>query len=142
MKQKITPEIDRIMKDRFGKDSLIALATVSEGRPCVRTVNSYYENGSFYIVTYALSDKMKQIEICPDAAICGDWFTAKGTGENLGHVLSEDNLPLIQRLREVFAEWYSGGHVDESDPNTCILRIRLTEGVLFSNGTRYEIDFT
>ena len=112
------------------------------GRPCVRTVNSYYENGSFYIVTYALSDKMKQIEICPDAAICGDWFTAKGTGENLGHVLSEDNLPLIQRLREVFAEWYSGGHVDESDPNTCILRIRLTEGVLFSNGTRYEIDFT
>ena len=26
--------------------------------------------------------------------------------------------------------------------NTCILCIRLTEGVLFSHGTKYDIDFS
>ena len=31
-------------------------------KPSVRTVNSFYENGAFYIITYALSNKMKQIK--------------------------------------------------------------------------------
>ena len=37
-----------------------------------------------------------------------------------------------------FDEWYSNGHINESDPNTCILRIRLTDGVLFDHGTKHE----
>ena len=50
------------MIERFGKDTVIALATVEGGVPYVRSVNAYYENGAFYIITYALSNKMKQIE--------------------------------------------------------------------------------
>jgi len=46
------------------------------------------------------------------------------------------------KLRVVFAEWYGNGHTDESNPNTCILRVYLTDGVLFSHGTKFEIDFT
>jgi general stress protein 26 len=46
----------------------------------------------------------------------------------------------MAKLRAVFAEWYNNGHTDESDPNTCILRIRLTDAVIFSNGTKYEIE--
>lgn len=30
----------------------------------------------------------------------------------------------------------------QEDPNTCIFCIHLTDGVLLSHGTRYEIDFT
>ena len=45
-------------------------------------------------------------------------------------------------LRAAFAAWYDNGHTNEADPNTCLLKIRLTDGVLFSDGTRYEIDFT
>lgn len=142
MKQKLNSELGRIMDERFGRDSLIALATVEDGKPFVRTVNGCYMDGSFYIVTYALSGKMRQIEKCKEVAVCGDWFTATGIGENMGHVLAESNTRIIGNLREAFASWYSCGHVDETDPNTCILRIRLTEGVLFSDGTRYEIDFT
>ncbi len=36
---------------------------------------------------------------------------------------------------------YSLGEADDHI-NACILCIRLTEGVLFSHGTRYDIDFT
>ena len=142
MKQKLTEVTRKIMNERFGKDNLVALATVEDGKPFVRAVNAYYEDGSFYVVTYALSNKMRQIEQCGDVALCGEWFTAVGVGVNLGHVLAENNLKRIEQLREVFASWYSEGHVDESDPNTCLLRIRLTDGVLFSNGERFEIDFT
>lgn len=130
-----------ILQERFGKDSLIALATVDGGIPAVRTVNTVYIDGAFYVVTYALSGKMKQIAKNPAVAICGDWFTAHGVGENLGHVLLEENQGIMETLREAFAAWYHNGHTNEADPNTCLLKIRLTDGVLFSHGTRYDIEF-
>lgn len=132
----------KVMDERFGRDSEIALATVDNGKPSVRTVNSYYENGSFYVITYALSNKMKQIAVDPSVAICGDWFTAHGVGENMGHIRKQENAELADKLRTVFAEWYDNGHVEEESVNTIILRIRLTDGVLLDHGTKYEIDFT
>ena len=45
-------------------------------------------------------------------------------------------------LRAAFAAWYGNGHTNEEDPNTCLLKIKLTDGVLFADGTRYDIDFT
>mgnify|MGYP002734935467 FL=1 len=130
-----------IIQERFGKDSLIALATVDGDIPAVRTVNTVYIDGAFYVVTYALSGKMKQIAINPTVAICGDWFTAHGVGENLGHVLLEENQNIMEKLRTAFSAWYNNGHTNEADPNTCLLKIRLTDGVLFSHGTRYDIEF-
>lgn len=141
MKEKLNPVTARIMDARFGKDSLIALATVDGGEPSVRTVNAMYLDGAFYVVTYALSGKMAHIRNHPGVAICGDWFTARGVGDNLGHVLLEGNRPIMEKLRRAFASWYHNGHTNEEDPNTCLLRIGLTDGVLFSDGTRYEIDF-
>ena len=91
--------------------------------------------------TYALSNKMKQIGKIPEIAVCGEWFTAHGIGENLGYVRDDKNAEIISKLRTVFAEWYDNGHTNENDPNTCLLRMRLTDGVLFHNGTKYEIDF-
>lgn len=45
------------------------------------------------------------------------------------------------KLRKAFHEWIDNGHNNFDDENTCILRIQLTDGILFSNGTRYDIDF-
>lgn len=139
---KVPPQVRQIMTERFGHDNLIALATVAGGVPSVRTVNACYEDGSFYCITCALSGKMRQIGQNPNVAICGDWFTAHGIGENMGHILLPENETLAARLRAAFAAWYDNGHTNETDPNTVILRIRLTDGVLMSHGTRYDIDFT
>ncbi len=138
---KINAEITALMDERFGHDTLIALATLDGTSPAVRTVNAYYEDGCFYTITYALSGKMQQIAANPKVAICGDWFTAHGTGESLGHILREENADLADKLRTVFAEWYGNGHTNEADPNTIILRIKLTDGALFHHGTRYDIEF-
>jgi len=134
--------VRELMDRRFGHDNLIAIATECDHTPYVRAVNTYYEDGSFYVITNALSNKMQQLQTNPKIAICGDWFTAQGLGENMGHILAPENADLADKLRTAFAEWYDNGHSDESDPNTIILRIRLTSGVLFSHGTRYDIDFT
>ena len=63
--EKLTQETERIMTERFGKDTVIALATTVDGIPHVRYVNAFYEDGAFYIITYALSGKMKQLEKNP-----------------------------------------------------------------------------
>lgn len=130
-----------ILSQRFGKDSLMALATAEEGHPHVRTVDAVYIEEAFYVVTYALSGKMQQIEKNPSVALSGDWFTAHGIGKNLGHVLLPENQKIMNQLRTAFASWYGNGHVNENDPNTCLLKIQLTDGVLFHDGTRYELTF-
>ncbi len=131
----------RILNERFGSDTHLSLATLDGNSPSVRIVNAYYEEGAFYAVTYALSNKMRQIDTNPKVAICGEWFTAHGIGENLGWVCGEKNTEMMAKLRVVFAEWYDNGHTNEEDPNTCLLRIRLTDGVLRNHGTKFELDF-
>lgn len=44
---KLNDEIEKIMTERFGKDSVIALATAQNNVPYVRNVDGYYENGVF-----------------------------------------------------------------------------------------------
>ena len=76
--KKLSGDAEKIMAERFGKDTIIALATVENEVPSVCYVNAYYENGAFYIIAYALSNKMKHIENNPAVAIAGEWFTAHG----------------------------------------------------------------
>ena len=128
-----------ILNERFGKDSLMALATVDAGgKPWVRNIDAIFCEDSFYTITYALSNKMAHIKNNPAVAISGEWFSGHGIGENLGHIRLDVNTEIANRLRTAFSSWYSNGHTNEDDPNTVILRIKLTDGVLFHNGAKYE----
>ncbi|MBD5468403.1 MAG: pyridoxamine 5'-phosphate oxidase family protein [Lachnospiraceae bacterium] len=140
--EKLNQETKKIMEERFGKDNIIALATLDGEMPSVRNVDGFYEDGAFYTITYALSDKMKQIEKNPNAAIAGEWFTAHGKAVSLGYFGRAENEDIAGKLRTAFAEWIDNGHNNFEDENTVILCVRLTDGVLFSQGKRYEIDFT
>ena len=116
----------RAMDERFGFDNLISLATCVGGTPHVRTVNGYYEGSAFYVITHAKSGKMQQIAENPVVGVCGEWFTGHATAES---------------LNVIFEEWIDNGHIDQSDTNTIILRLKLTDGVLFDHGTRYDLKF-
>ena len=89
------------------------------------------------MITYARSKTIRQIEASPTAAIAGDWFTAHGTGVNLGSFRKEENQEIAEKLKGVFAEWINNGHTNLNDENTIILRVELTDGLLLSHGTRY-----
>lgn len=133
----LNQETEKIMAERFGKDTVIALATTENGVPYVRYVNAYYENGSFYVITHMLSNKMKQIEKNPTVAIAGEWFTAHGNGINLGYFGKAENRVIADKLNQVFREWIQNSHNDFNDENTVILRVELTDGLLLSHGRRY-----
>lgn len=138
---KWTQEAETILQERFGKDSVIALATMEDGKPWVRNVNAFYEDGAFYVITYGLSNKMRQLAKNPEAAIAGDWFTAQGRGVDMGYFGREENREMAQKLRQAFAAWIDNGHNDFQDVNTRILRIALRQGCLLSHGKRYDISF-
>jgi len=140
--EKLTKEAEEILIERFGKDSIIALATTVDNMPYVRSVDAFYFEGAFYVLTYGLSNKMKQIKDNPNVALSGDWFTAHGKGVDLGYFGKDENKIIAEKMKAIFSEWIDNGHNNFDDVNTCILRIELTDGVLFSHGTRYEIDFT
>ena len=143
----------RLLNERFGhgKDNVISLATISlepgpEGnpRPCVRDVDAYYEDGVFYIVTYAKSNKVQQIMANPEVSVSvhlEDFFSS-GIGRNLGWVLDPANSRIRDKMRTVFSEWYDFAN-NESDENCCILAIRMTKGTLrIDHGAMfYHFDF-
>ncbi len=140
--EKLSTEAEAILLERFGKDGIIALATTLNDVPYVRNVNAFYEDGAFYVLTHGLSSKMRQIENNSAVAIAGDWFTAHGKAINLGYFGKEENARIAKKMKEVFSEWIDNGHNNFEDANTCILCIKLTDGLLLSHGKRYEIDFS
>ena len=145
-------EAMKVLTEKFGnKDGLISLSTIAlepgtDGKSCpaARLVDAYYEDGAFYTVTYATSNKMLEIAKNPEVAICYivENFTADGIGENLGWVCDEKNAELMAKIRPIFAEWYDDANNDE-DTNTCLLRIQLTKGLWNDphKRIRNEIDF-
>lgn len=143
----------KILNERFGndKDNVISLATISlehgangNSRPCVRDVDAYYEDGVFFIVTNAQSNKVKQITINPEVSISvhlEDFFSS-GVGKNLGWVLDPENAQIRNKLRHVFRDWYDFAN-NENDQNCCIVAIYMTKGTLrIDHGAMfYHFDF-
>lgn len=143
----------QLIEEKFGngKDNNISLATIAlepsaDGKPCpvVRVVDAYYENGTFYVVTYGKSNKMRQIAQNPEVSIaaCSEMFTACGIGENLGWVLDPKNAEIRNKLRKAFSDWYDMAN-NEKDENCVFLAIHLTKGILNINHWEklYHMDF-
>lgn len=134
-----------------GKDNVISLSTIAiesnaDGKPrsYVRDVDAYYEDGVFYVVTWAKSTKMQQIAQNKEVAfaVCFEWFSGHGIGENFGWVLDPKNADLRTKLRAAFAKWYDYAN-NEKDENCCILAIRLTRATVIKDhgAVRYNMDF-
>lgn len=133
-----------------GRDNIIALATIAtetscEGRPFpyVREVDAYYEDGVFYVTTWAKSNKMMQIAKNKEVSfvVCQEGISGYGEGENLGWVLDPKNADLRQNLRKTFNKWYDHAN-NEQDENCVILAIRIKRGLIFRDEgkVRYNLD--
>lgn len=143
----------KIIEERCGngKDNIISLATIAmeptgEGnpRPYIRDVDAYYEDGVFYVTTWAKSTKMQQIAENKEVAFsaCFEWFSGNGIGENLGWVLDPKNAELRTKLRKAFSEWYDTAN-NENSKDCVILAIRITRATVIKDhgAVRYNMDF-
>ena len=143
----------KLIEERCGndKEEIIALATISlpageevKPRPAVRMVSSYYEDGVFYVSTDARKNKMLQIAQNNEVGVCGfGWYSFQGITENLGWVKDEKNARIREKFKKVF-EWFDQDG-DEDNPNSIVLKITLTEGVIIDfekkyGELKYEVD--
>lgn len=134
-----------------GKDNVIALATIAletgaqgQPQPCLRDVDAYYEDGVFYVTTWAVSNKMLQIAQNNQVsfAVPFEGITGSAAGENLGWVLDPKNAAIREKLRKAFCDWYDQAN-NEQDENCVILALRITTGAIFRDhgAVRYFLDF-
>lgn len=128
------------MKELYGKDTAMSLATVNGDMANIRVINAYYKKEAFYITTYALSNKMREIVGNPNVALNHNLFVAHGIGENIGNPLENSNQELRKELKQVFVAFYEK-HVNEQDKNTCILKVSLNDALVFVHDYKYFIDF-
>ena len=135
----------KLMEERCGngKEEIIALATISRSpnavgnpRPAVRMVCAYYEDSVFYVSTDAKKNKMLEIEENNEVSVAGlGWYTFQGTAENLGWVKDEKNASIRANFKKIF-DWFDEVG-DEDNPNSIVLRINLTEGIIIDHDKKY-----
>ncbi len=142
----------KIIEDCCGnsKDNVIALSTIAldtevEGSPYpkIRDVDAYYEDGVFYVTTWAKSNKIQEIAKNKRVAFSVNFegITGSAIGENLGWVLDPKNADIRTKLREAFSDWYDQAN-DEQNKNCIILVIRITKAAIFRDhgAVQYQLD--
>jgi general stress protein 26 len=130
----------KVLEEVFSKDYQFALATSKDNIPSVRFVDTYYDDCAFYIVTYAKSRKVIDIEKNPEISMCNKLYRFNGIARNIGHPLLKENLIIREKLIKVFEPWYFA-HNDEDDENMCYVKIELKQGFFYKEGTGYNVDF-
>ncbi len=128
------------METLYGRDVPMSMATVDGDRPGVRVVDVYFFGGAFYAVTHRKSAKMREISKNPNVALNHLLFVTRGRAESVGHPLAEGNEALRGELTRAFSKFYAR-HVNENDPDTCILKIAPEWALVFANGFKYAADF-
>lgn len=129
-----------VLNSLFNKDCTFVLATSAENCPSQRVVDTYLCGRAFWIVTYALSNKVKELRVNPNVSLCNDFYTFKGKAYDMGHPLEEKNGEIREKLIKVFEPWYFA-HNNENDENMCYVKVELEEGFFHKDGIGYKVDF-
>lgn len=129
-----------LMEELFSRDYQFAMATTVNDIPSLRFIDAYFDNGAFYAVTYANTDKVKEIAVNPNVALCSrKGYSFSGKAYNIGHPLLPENSEIRSKLINAFEAWYFK-HNNEND-DICILKIEPERGFIHKDGIGYKINF-
>lgn len=128
------------MNELFAKDCQFAMATVKDNKPSVRVIDTFFEDNSFYVVTYSKSQKVRELEENSQVSLCNEFYRFSGNAYNIGHPLLVENRELREKLIKVFELWYFA-HNNENDENMCYVKIELEEGFFYKDGIGYKVNF-
>ena len=130
----------KLMEELFSRDYQFAMATAANDIPSLRFIDTDFDNGAFYAVTYADTKKVKEIADNPNVALCSrTGYSFSGKAYNIGHLLLPENSEIRDKLIKAFEPWYFK-HNDEND-DICIMKIEPESGFVHNKGTGYNINF-
>jgi general stress protein 26 len=137
---KIYEKALQTMNELFAKDYQFAMATVKGNTPSVRFVDTFFEDGSFYVVTYSKTQKVHELKENSQVSLCNEFYRFNGNAYNIGHPLLLENRAIREKLIKVFEPWYFA-HNNENDEDMCYVKIELIEGFFYKDGIGYKVNF-
>lgn len=129
-----------IFENRYCEDTVLLIATAKENVPSVRCVDSFYHDGSFWIVTDTRTNYVQEIinnkyVMISDAGHNRFWCEAT----MIGHPLKEENLQIRDVFMKVFHHWYQEVNNEELD-TVCFIKATPYKGYIHKDKIGYEFD--
>lgn len=134
--------IHDILEERYSQDTILLIATAKDHVPSVRSVDSFYYDGSFWIVTDTGCNYVKEIQSNENVMISDGghnrfWCRASV----MGHPLEEKNKTIREVYLKVFKHWYKEVNNEEL-PSVCYIKVTPYRGYIHKNKIGYTFDMT
>ena len=132
--------VREIIEDKYRDDSILLIATAKENVPSVRSVDSFYHDGSFWIVTDIRANYVKEIQsnnkvMISDAGHNRFWCEAIVTG----HPLDDINKSIREVFLKVFKNWYKEVNNEELK-TVCYIKATPYKGYVHKNKIGYTFN--
>lgn len=129
-----------ILSERYGQDTILLIATAKDNVPTVRSVDSFYYDGSFWIVTDTRTNYVQEIlsntyAMISDAGHNRFWCEA----EMVGHPLDDKNLAIREVYMKMFHHWYKEVNNEELK-TTCFVKVTPYKGYLHKDKQGYNFN--
>ncbi len=129
-----------LINEKYQSDTILLIATANHNVPTVRSVDSFYYDGSFWIVTDIRCNYVKEIQNNENVMISDGghnrfWCKACVTG----HPLDTDNASIREVFLKVFHHWYK--EVNNEDLKTvCYIKATPYKGYVHKDKKGYTFD--
>ncbi|MCV2231243.1 hypothetical protein N7548_00185 [Acholeplasma manati] len=129
-----------IIQEKFQNDSIVLVVTAKDNVPTVRSVDSFYYQGSFWIVTDLNCNYVKEIQSNPYVMISDGghnrfWCKAYVTG----HPLDVVNKDIREVFLKVFHHWYKEVN-NEDIQSVCYIKATPYKGYVHKDKIGYSFN--
>lgn len=133
-------DVVELIQKRYQNDTVLLVVTASNNVPSVRSVDSFYHEGSFWIVTDTRCRYVQEIQGNPNVMISDGghnrfWCKANVTG----HPLDTVNDSIRPVFLSVFQPWYEAVN-NEAVSTVCYIKVTPYKGYIHDNKVGYTFN--
>ena len=132
--------VNEIIKEKYSEDNILLIATARDNVPSLRSVDSFYYEGSFWIVTDLRCNYVKEIQNNENVMISDgghNRFWCKASV--VGHPLEAHNLAIRDVFMKVFHNWYEEVNNEKLD-SVCYIKVTPYKGYIHKDKKGYTFD--
>lgn len=141
MKQNIQEsKIYEMIQERYSQDTVLLIATASDNVPSLRSVDTFFYEDSFWIVSGLEANYVQEIKNNPFTMISdGGHNRFRCEAVVTGHPLDEQNLEIREVFLQMFHHWYK--EVNNEDLKTvCYIKVTPYKGYFHKDKVGYSFD--
>lgn len=132
--------VPKILAERYCNDTILLVVTAKDNVPSVRSVDSFYYDGSFWVVTdlrcnYVQEIKSNKHVMISDGGHNRFWCNAIVAG----HPLDEGNKEIREIYMKVFSHWYAEVNNEELE-SVCYVKVTPYKGYVHKEKIGYTFN--